>query len=165
MQAIARLPRGLSGLQLTRRQRRYLLAGGAALAVGLAAYQLSRSDGPLAATRAYFRRLRAVLLHYLDALAVGADTLHRVLGDLQIYLASDAAEPPASLRQLARLLASHEASSAATAAVSATVRGVIGEQMTPGGEAVLLAALGAAGSCPPAVLTRSCATTTAVQMA
>lgn len=110
---------------LSRRQRGYLLAGGAAAVCTLAIYQVARSDA-VAHTRRYFGRLRQALLKYADALSTGADTLNAVLLDLQRFLHSDASEVPPSLRQLARLLQSQEATAATTQAVSAIVKGVAG---------------------------------------
>lgn len=107
---------------LTARQKRLLLAGGAAVALAVVLYKSDAVGG----TRRYFARLRAALLAYVDALSAGADTVHTVLADLQRFLASDATDVPPRLRQLARLLASEEAAATTQQHVTALVRGVAG---------------------------------------
>lgn len=107
------------------RGRRYALLGGAAVLAGALAYKAYSSDA-LGRGRSALERVRAAVRQYVDALATGADVASALLRDLQAFLASDSNELPPSLRQLARLLQSQEATATAAATAAAVYTGISG---------------------------------------
>ena len=117
----------MASLPPAARRRRYVLLGGAVALTGALAYKAYSSDA-LGRGRSSLERLRAVLRKYVDALSTGADVASGLLRDLQLYLQSDSDVLPPSLRQLARLLQSQEATATAAAAASAIYQGLSGGQ-------------------------------------
>jgi hypothetical protein len=113
-----------------RRNRRYLLAGGAAVAVlGTLAYQAYESDA-YGRSKRYMAKLRAAIQQYSDALATGGEICANVLRDLQQFIQSEGDEVPPTLRQVSKLLQSQEFTSTASSTVSAIYQGIAGKQKT-----------------------------------
>ncbi len=111
-----------------RKNRRYLLAGGAAVAaIGTLAYQAYQSDA-YGRSKRYITKLRAALQQYSDALATGGDICASILRDLQQFLQSEGDEVPPTLRQVSKLLQSQEFTSTASSTVSAIYQGIAGKR-------------------------------------
>lgn len=77
-------------------------------------------------SKAYFRRLRAALQKYVDALAAGGEICSSLARDLQTFLESEGDQVPNSVRQLAKLLQSPEVAATTTSTVTAVYRGISG---------------------------------------
>jgi len=111
---------------VVRNNRRYILAGGALVAVlGTLAY---KSDA-YGRSKRYMTKLRAALQQYSDALAIGGDICASILRDLQQFLQSEGDEVPATLRQVSKLLQSQEFTSTASSTVSAIYQGISGTEI------------------------------------
>lgn len=112
---------------VVRNNRRYILAGGAVVAVlGTLAYRAYESDA-YGRSKRYITKLRASLQKYSDALATGGDICASILRDLQEFLQSEGNEVPPTLRQVSKLLQSQEFTSTASSTVSALYQGIAGK--------------------------------------
>lgn len=117
---------------VVRNNRRYILAGGAVVAVlGTLAYRAYESDA-YGRSKRYITKLRASLQKYSDALATGGDISASILRDLQEFLQSEGNEVPPTLRQVSKLLQSQEFTSTASSTVSAIYQGIAGPSAASG---------------------------------
>ena len=96
-----------------------MIALGCVAAAGALAYR----SGALHKAAEQCKKTAALLRLYLQALQTGGEITASVLRDLQAFLASEEDEIPPSLRQLAKLVASAEASRCFATAVEGTLRG------------------------------------------
>jgi hypothetical protein len=113
---------------VVRKNRRYLLAGGAVVAVlGTLAYQAYESD-VYGRSKRYMSKVKAALQQYSDALSTGGEICARILRDLQQFLQSEGDEVPPTLRQVSKLLQSQEFTSTTSSTVSSIYHGLAGKQ-------------------------------------
>ena len=123
--------RSIQAPAAVRSNRKYILAGGAAVAVlGTLAYQAYQSDA-YGRSKRYITKLRAALQQYSDALATGGDICASILRDLQQFLQSEGDEVPPTLRQVSKLLQSREFTSTTSSTVAAVYQGLTGKQKEP----------------------------------